>query len=304
MRLDMRDVLAGRVALITGAAGGLGAEYARSFAHEGARLVLTDRTESSKGESSDALGALVAELRSLGAEVVGHQGDVGTEECANSVVSLAVERFGALDVVVNNAGNWHEGKIEDTSVESFDSIVQTHLRGHFLTLRAAARHWASEHRRGRPVAASVINTTSRSALHGIIGHSAYAAAKGGIIALTHVAANELKPYGVRVNCVAPAGRTGMTLAIAALADEIRRTTGTDSFDEWDPVNVAPLVTYLATRNCQISGEILFARGGTVQRYEWAHPAETISRPSRWTVADLAVLLPKMLSGPGQEQEVE
>jgi NAD(P)-dependent dehydrogenase (short-subunit alcohol dehydrogenase family) len=285
------EVLAGRVAVITGAAGGLGAEYARLFATEGARLVLADRPGSR--DEHGALEELADDLRRDGAEVVCHRGDVGEEESADAAVALAVTHFGTLDVLVNHAGNWFEGPIVDTPVEALDSILHVHLRGHFLMLRSAARHWAGQHRSGRSVRASVINTTSRSALNGIVGHAVYGAAKGGVIALTHVAAAELAAYGVRVNCVAPAGRTGMTLGIAALADAVRAPADTDTFDEWDPAHVAPLVAYLATRECPLTGEILFSRGGTIQRYERSRPGRSLDKQSRWSVDELATLLPDL-----------
>ncbi|MFD4351160.1 SDR family NAD(P)-dependent oxidoreductase [Nocardia sp. NPDC058518] len=296
----MSESLAGRVAVITGAAGGLGREYARLFAAEGARLVLADHGTSGTTPGDDPLAGLVGELRGAGAEVAAYLGDIGAEESADALVAVALERFGALDVLVNNAGNWYEGPIAQTPLGAWDSIMHVHLRGHFLTLRAAARHWMSVHESGQPAMACVINTTSRSALNAIAGHSVYAAAKGGIIALTHVAADELAPYGVRVNCVAPAGRTGMTLGITALADAIRVPCGAEIFDEWDPANVAPLIAYLATRDCPLTGEILFARGGTVQRYERWLPGRMIDKPARWTVAELAELVPLLVSGRAPE----
>jgi NAD(P)-dependent dehydrogenase (short-subunit alcohol dehydrogenase family) len=290
----MGEALRGRVAIITGAAGGLGAEYARLFAAEGTRLVLADRQPSSEPGHVDPLTSLVGELVSHGAEVAEYRGDVGAEQSADGMVDVALERFGGLDIVVNNAGNWYDGEIVDTPVEALDAILHVHLRGHFLMLRAAARYWVRTCRSGRPVRAAVINTTSRSALNGIAGHAVYAAAKGGIIALTHVAANELAEYGVRVNCVAPAGRTGMTLGITSLADAIRAPDDA-SFDEWDPAHVAPLVAYLATEACPLTGEILFARGGTVQRYPRLLPGAVIEQPARWTIDELASLVPSLVA---------
>jgi NAD(P)-dependent dehydrogenase (short-subunit alcohol dehydrogenase family) len=296
----MGEALAGRVSVITGAAGGLGREYARLFAAEGARLVLADRPAPVTGPGGgDLLAELVDELRDSGAEVTAHRGDVGTEESADALIAAALQRYGALDVIVNNAGNWYDGPIEQTTAAAWDSIMHTHLRGHFLTLRAAARYWTDQHRAGRPVAASVINTTSRSALNAVTGHSVYAAAKGGIISLSCVAANELAPYGVRVNCVAPAGRTGMTLGISTLAGTVQAPEDLDAFDEWDPANVAPLVAYLATADCPLTGEVLFSRGGTVQRYAPWTPGRLVEAPRRWTIAELADLVPRLVTEPEQ-----
>lgn len=298
----MSRALEGRVAVITGAGGGLGRGYARLFAVEGARLVLADRQLGpAAGNNDDALSDLVDELAAAGTDAVAYRGDISADACGDDLVSVAVGRFGTLDVLVNNAGNWYDGPLEEVTLASWDSIMQVHLRGHFLTLRAVARHWVGAHRAGRHAGASVINTASRSALNAIAGHSAYAAAKGGIIALTHVAAKELAPYGVRVNCIAPAARTGMTLGIEALAGTMRTPTNPDDFDEWDPENVAPLVAYLATENCPLTGEILFARGATVQRYEPWRPGAAIEKHGRWTVAELAERVPGLLpSDPGKE----
>jgi NAD(P)-dependent dehydrogenase (short-subunit alcohol dehydrogenase family) len=290
-------MLEGRVAVITGASGGLGREYARLFAAEGARLVLADRELGANASgSADSLSGLVDELTAGGTDVVAYRGDIGAESAGDDLVSLSRERFGTLDVLVNNAGNWYDGPLEESPLESWDSIMHVHLRGHFLTLKAAARYWADAHKSGRPVDASVVNTASRSALNGIAGHSVYAAAKGGIIALTHVAAKELAAYGARVNCIAPAARTGMTLGITALAETVQASMNPDTFDEWDPANVAPLVAYLATRDCPVNGEILFARGGTVQRYAPWTPGPAIEKHGRWTVAELAEQVPGLLPG--------
>jgi NAD(P)-dependent dehydrogenase (short-subunit alcohol dehydrogenase family) len=291
------NALEGRVAVITGASGGLGREYARLFAAEGAQLVLADR-ELGAGAPGNAepLSELVDEFAAGGTEVVAYRGDIGAESAGDHLVSLSRERFGTLDVLVNNAGNWYDGPLAESPLEFWDSIMHVHLRGHFLTLRAAARYWADAHKSGRPVNASVVNTASRSALNAIAGHSVYAAAKGGIIALTHVAAKELAAYGVRVNCIAPAARTGMTLGIAALAETVKAPPSPDDFDEWDPANVAPLVAYLATKDCPVTGEILFARGGTVQRYAPWEPGLALEKRGRWTVAELAERVPGLLPG--------
>lgn len=291
----MGNSLEGRVAVITGASGGLGREYARLFAAEGARLVLADRDLPAQEPGSvDPLSELADEVAACGTDVVAYRGDIGAESAGDQLVSLSRERFGTLDVLVNNAGNWYDGLLPESPLESWDSIMHVHLRGHFLTLKAAALYWVDAHESGRQVNAAVVNTTSRSALHAIAGHSVYAAAKGGIIALTHVAAKELAPYGVRVNCIAPAARTGMTLGIAALAETVQAPTGPDAFDEWDPANVAPLVAYLATRDCPVTGEILFARGGTVQRYASWEPGAAIEKHGRWTISELAERVPGLL----------
>jgi len=278
--------LGGRVVIITGAAGGLGRAYAALFAREGAHLVLNDR--------GPGLDELVREIEGRGGHAVAHYGDVGDEVTADQLVELAVDAFGSLDVVVNNAGNFAEAPLVETSVEDWDALTRVHLRGHFLLTRAVARHWKAAWEAGADVRAAVVNTTSRSAINAIGGHSAYGAAKAGVVTLSLIAAKELAPYGVRVNCVAPAARTPMLLRVRAMAEQLATPVDADSFDSWAPANVAPLVAYLATRDCPLTGQVLFCRGGMVQPYHPWGLGAALERDRPWEIAELAEELPRSI----------
>ncbi|MFE7423832.1 SDR family NAD(P)-dependent oxidoreductase [Rhodococcus sp. NPDC057529] len=281
-----------RVAIITGAASGLGREYAHHFARSGARLVLTDVASagSSQGAQS-ALDTLRTHLAGLGTEVVIHYGDIGDESTSDELVNLAVDTFGDVDVLINNAGNWYENDIVDTDTSAWDAVVRTHLRGSFLTTRAVGRYWRSVHQSGRPVAAAIVNTTSRSTLNAIPTHGVYAAAKAGVMSLTAVTAKELEPYGVRVNCVAPVARTPMAAQVTAMKSQIEAIAPDVIFDELAPANVAPLVAYLSTQACSMSGQVFFCRGGVVEVYESWKSHGFITKGGQWTVSELAVMLP-------------
>jgi NAD(P)-dependent dehydrogenase (short-subunit alcohol dehydrogenase family) len=274
--------LDGRTVVITGAAGGLGRAYTLLFAREGARIVATDVPH-----GQEPLDRPAEEVDQLGGQIVPRIGDVSDEHSANETVACAVDAFGGLDVLVNNAGTFLEKAILDTSAAEWDAQARVHLRGHFLMTRAAGRHWREVRRAGGDVAASVVNTTSRSALNAIEGHGSYAAAKAGIITFTEITAKEFGPLGVRANCVAPFARTAMTRTIPALAGAMPPPEASDAFDPFAPANVAPLVAYLATRECRVTGQVLFCHGGVVQRYHPWSPGEMLERDTAWTVGGLA-----------------
>jgi NAD(P)-dependent dehydrogenase (short-subunit alcohol dehydrogenase family) len=274
--------LHGRTVVITGAAGGLGRAYTLLLAREGARIVANDVPG-----ARESLDQLADEAKGLDGEIVTQVGDVADEGSAQDAVARALDSFGGLDVLVNNAGTFREGPILDTSAEDWDAQMRVHLRGHFLMTRAAGRHWRSVRRAGGDVDGSVINTTSRSALNAIEGHGSYASAKAGVITFTAIAAKEFAPLGVRVNCVAPFARTTMTKGISTLADSMPGPGTPDAFDPFAPTNVAPLVAYLATRDCPISGQVLFCHGGVVQRYRPWSAGEMLDKDTAWTVDELA-----------------
>ncbi|KQW42677.1 hypothetical protein ASC77_23755 [Nocardioides sp. Root1257] len=284
--------LGSRVAVITGAASGLGREYAVRFAREGARLILADIVPSRlEPGATSALEELRDRIALDGGKAVIHYGDIGQERTADDLIELALDSFGELDVVVNNAGNWYEGELIDSDVEEWDSVHRTHLRGAFLTTRAAGRHW----RRQGSAQAAIVNTSSRSAFNAIPTHGAYAAAKAGVATLTQIAAKELRAHGVRVNCVVPAARTPMATQVTGMRAQLADQRDAGAFDELDPANVAPLVAYLSSRACPFSGQVLFCRGGTVEIYAPWSSRSAMSRDGAWTVAELADQLPGIVA---------
>jgi NAD(P)-dependent dehydrogenase (short-subunit alcohol dehydrogenase family) len=200
------------------------------------------------------------------------------------VVRQAVETFGDLHVLVNNAGILRDRVIINMTEAEWDSVVQVHLKGHFCPTRHAAAYWREQTKAGKEVVAALVHTTSTSGLFANPGQANYDAAKSGIATLSQVCAKELQRYGVRSNAIAPAARTRLTEATPGLGDVVKAPE--EGFDRWDPANVAPFVAYLSTADCPFSGETFFVQGGKVQRVQsWAF-AEEIERADRWTVDEL------------------
>jgi NAD(P)-dependent dehydrogenase (short-subunit alcohol dehydrogenase family) len=288
--------LDGRVAVITGAGRGIGREHALYFASEGASVVVND-TGSGPDGLGDDLGPsmdVVDEIRALGGDAVASNADVSDWKSGERLIREAVEAFGDLHVLVNNAGILRDRALVNMSEEEWDLVIDVHLKGHFVPLRHAATYWREQTKAGRTVEASVINTSSTSGLHGNPGQANYGAAKAGIGALTLIAAQELGRYGVRVNAIAPAARTRLTEATPGLDVMVRAPADEDRFDEWDPANVSPVVAWLASRDCEATGRTFFVFGGAVQPMTGWSRSPGVERFERWTVDALAEALPPLL----------
>jgi NAD(P)-dependent dehydrogenase (short-subunit alcohol dehydrogenase family) len=277
--------LDGRVAIITGAGRGIGREHALLFAAEGAKVVVNDLGGS--GDEQGPAEQVVAEITAAGGSAVANDDDVTSWEGGERLVAAAVEAFGDLHVLVNNAGILRDRVLVNMTEDEWDAVIQVHLKGHFVPTRHAAAYWRSRSKAGEDVHASVINTSSTSGLLGNPGQANYGAAKAGIAAFSVIAAQELARYGVRVNAIAPAARTRMTEATPGLSDIVKAPTDESQFDVWDPANVSPLVGYLATRDCPATGRVFFVQGGTVRNFENWKMTDSLDRQSRWTIAELA-----------------
>ncbi len=284
--------LEGRVAVITGAGRGIGREHALLFAAEGAKVVVNDLGAGLDGSGGAASAAeeVVAEIRAMGAEAIANHDDVATWAGGESLIAAAIEAFGDLHVLVNNAGILRDRVLVNLSEDDWDSVVRVHLKGHFVPLRFAAAYWRERAKAGHEVAAAVVNTSSTSGLLGNVGQSNYGAAKAGIAALSVIAAEELGRYGVRVNAIAPAARTRMTESTPGLSDYVVKPADPAAFDVWDPANVSPLVAALSTRDCPITGHVYFVQGGTVRLFRNWTMTETLEKGDRWGVAELAARL--------------
>jgi NAD(P)-dependent dehydrogenase (short-subunit alcohol dehydrogenase family) len=280
--------LDGRVAIITGAGRGLGREHALLFAQEGAKVVVNDLGGDQQGGGADATPAqqTVDDIRAMGGEAVVNGENVADWDGARRLVEQAIDTFGDLHVLVNNAGILRDRVIVNMSEEEWDSVVRVHLKGHFAPMHFAANHWREQTKSGHEVNAAIVNTTSTSGLFANPGQANYDAAKSGIATLTQVAAKELVRYGVRANAIAPGARTRLTLSTPGLGEAIGPPED-GSFDEWSPANVSPFVAYLCTADCTFNGETFVVRGGHVQRVQTWTLAEAIDRDERWTVAELA-----------------
>jgi NAD(P)-dependent dehydrogenase (short-subunit alcohol dehydrogenase family) len=287
--------LDGRVAIITGAGRGIGREHALLFAAEGARVVVNDLGGGLDGSDLAASPAeeVVAEITSFGGAAVANHDNVATWEGGERLVASALEAFGDLHVLVNNAGILRDRVLVNLSEEDWDSVINVHLKGHFVPSRHAAAYWRERAKSGEPVKASIINTSSTSGLLGNVGQSNYGAAKAGIAAFTVIIAEELGRYGVRVNAIAPAARTRMTESTPGLSDHVVKPSDAAVFDVWDPANISPLVACLAMEDCAATGQVYFVQGGTVRLFQNWTMTSKLEKDDRWTVDELAARLPTL-----------
>ena len=289
--------LDGRVAIITGAGRGLGREHALLFASEGAKVVVNDLGGDMRGEGGDPSAAqqTVDDIKAMGGEAVVNGENVAEWDGAERLVRQAVEEFGDLHVLVNNAGILRDRVIINMTEDEWDAVVAVHLKGHFCPTRHAAVYWREQTKAGKTVNAAIVHTSSTSGLFANPGQANYDAAKSGIATLSQVCAKELSRYGVRSNTIAPGARTRLTEATPGLSDVVKAPA--EGFDEWDPANVSPFVAYLATADCPFTGETFVVRGGVVQRVQSWSTAERIDKGDRWTVAELAAEGPKLARPP-------
>jgi NAD(P)-dependent dehydrogenase (short-subunit alcohol dehydrogenase family) len=288
--------LDGRVAIITGAGRGIGREHALLFAAEGAKVVVNDLGGGLDGSSDEATPAeeVVAEIKAMGGDAVANHDNVADWKGGERLIQSALEAFGELHVLVNNAGILRDRVLVNQSEDDWDSVVNVHLKGHFVPSRHAAAYWREQAKAGRSVKASIINTSSTSGLLGNVGQSNYGAAKAGIAAFTVIIAEELGRYGVRVNAIAPAARTRMTESTPGLSDYVVKPADAAVFDVWDPANISPLVATLAMEDCAATGQVYFVQGGTVRKFQNWTMTETLEKDDRWTVSELAAQLPTLL----------
>ncbi len=287
--------LDGRVAIITGAGRGIGREHALLYAAEGAKVVVNDLGGNMDGTGGDLSAAeqVAEEIKAMGGEAVANHDSVAEWEGGQRLINTAVEAFGGLDVLVNNAGILRDRVLVNMTEDEWDAVIHVHLKGHFVPTRWAAAYWREQVKAGKEVRANIVNTSSTSGLIGNPGQTNYGAAKAGIAAFTVICAQELNRYGVRSNCIAPAARTRLTEATPGLGDMVRPPEDPGAFDVWDPANISPLVAYLATADCPFNGKVFFVQGGTVKLFTPWRMAEGIERDSRWTVADLQAELSKL-----------
>ncbi|MER7347272.1 SDR family oxidoreductase [Streptomyces aurantiacus] len=288
-------ICAGRVVIVTGAGRGLGRAHARAYAAEGARVVVNDLGvgPDGSGASGGPAREVVEEIRAAGGEAVAQGGDVATSEGAASLVQAALETYGRLDTLVNNAGFLRDRMLVNLDEDAWDAVVRVHLKGHFLPLKHAAAHWRAESKAGRVPHACVVNTSSGAGLSGSVGQANYSAAKAGILGLTLVASAELAAYGVRVNAIAPAARTRMTEETFAGTMAAPEDGG---FDAMAPENVSPLVVWLGSESSAgVTGRVFEAEAGRITVMEGWRPGPTADKGARWSAAEAGETALKLLS---------
>jgi NAD(P)-dependent dehydrogenase (short-subunit alcohol dehydrogenase family) len=286
--------LDGRIAVITGAGRGIGREHALLFASEGAKVVVNDLGGASDGTGEDASAAqqVVDEITSAGGEGVANHDDVSSWDGAANLIAQAEDAFGRVDVLVNNAGILRDAFIASMTEEQWDAVVSVHLKGHFCALRHAVGHWRDRSKAGEEVKAAVINTASASGTFmPNAGQVNYGAAKAGIAALTLVAAQELGRYGVRVNAIAPVARTRLTLQTPGpIGEMMKEPEDPETFDAFHPRHVSPLVAYLASEECTITGKLFSVQGGAIAEGSGWELGEAITTDGDWSVEQIAAEL--------------
>ena len=288
-------LLDGRVAIVTGAGGGIGRAHALALAAAGARVVVNDigvGLDGSPAGGGSAAQQVVDEITAHGGQAVANGSDVADWSAAAGLIQTAVDAFGGLDVLVNNAGIVRDRMIATTSEQEFDAVVAVHLKGHFAAIRHAAAYWRGLAKAGNRVDARIINTTSGAGLQGSVGQGNYSAAKAGIAALTLVGAAEMGRHGVTVNAIAPAARTRMTETVFAQM-MARPESG---FDAMAPENISPLVVWLGSaESADVTGRVFEVEGGIIRAAEgWRHGPE-VDKGARWEPGELGPVVRGLLA---------
>lgn len=291
----MFGICEGRVVIVTGAGGGLGRAYALALAAQGARVVVNDLGVGTHGEAGQTVGAaqaVVDQIIAAGGQAVANTDDVAEVEGGQRMVQTALDAFGDLHAVVNNAGFVRDRMFVSCTPEEWDAVLRVHLRGHFCVSRAAVDYWRAKQKRGENPDARIINTSSGAGLQGSIGQSAYSAAKGGIASLTLVQAAELGRYGITANALAPAARTRMTET--AFADAMKAPDA--GFDANDPANVAPTVVWLASsQSAHVTGQVFELQGGRIMLSEGWHDGPGVDEGRRWCPSEVGAVVDRLLT---------
>jgi NAD(P)-dependent dehydrogenase (short-subunit alcohol dehydrogenase family) len=292
----------GRVAIVTGAGRGLGRAHALELARQGARVVVNDLgvEADGRGGSGGPAEEVVREIRASGGEAVANGADVADWAQSAALVRAALDAFGRLDAVVNNAGFVRDRMFANASEEEWDAVLRVHLKGHFCVSRHAAAHWKDRAKAGEAVDARIVNTSSGAGLQGSVGQSAYAAAKAGIAALTLVQAAELARYGVTANAIAPSARTRMTEGV--FADMMRRPE--QGFDAMDPANVAPLVAWLASAGSKdVTGRVFEVAGGALSVADGWRTGPRLDKGARFEADEIGAAVHELLAKAAPPQKV-
>ena len=278
-----------KVAVITGAGGGLGKSHALEFASRGAKVVVNDLGGDLHGEATEQTPAMdvVAEIKGLGGEAVANGGSVAEAEGAGEMVQTAIDSFGKIDAVVNVAGILRDSYFHKMTPEQWKAVIDVHLNGTYNVARAAMEHFRAQE------SGAFVHFTSTSGLVGNTGQANYGAAKAGIASFTIIASKELGRYGVTANAVAPAARTRMT------TEGTRERMGTfdeDQFDPYHPDNLGPLVAWLASDQSRaITGRVFNAGGGHIGVSEGWRAGPAVDIDARWKAGELGDVIPQLVS---------
>ncbi len=290
----MDRICEGRVVIVTGAGRGIGREHALELARQGAKVVVNDLGVTNSGEVSGKGPAneVVQAIRDMGGEAVANGADVADWREAKELVRQAIDTFGKLDVVVNNAGFVRDRMFVSCSEDEWDAIIRVHLKGHFCVSHHAAAYWREQVKAGAEVDARIINTSSGAGVLGSVGQSSYSAAKAGIATLTLVQAAELRRYGVTANAICPIARTRMTES--AFGDAMKKPD--EGFDVNDPANVAPFVVWLASEESKdVTGRVWEVFGGTITVFDGYRREQSVDIGKRWDAGEVGPAVRELLS---------
>lgn len=279
-----------RTVIVTGAGGGLGRAYALALAAEGANVLVNDI----RAEAAEAVA------REIGAHGLDDHADITTMAGAAQIVEHAVQHFGEVHAIVNNAGVVRDRMFASMTEEEWDLVIKVHLKGHFCLSSTLVRRWRDQVKAGQKVDARIVNTSSGAGLQGSVGQANYAAAKGGIATLTLVQAAELARYGITANALAPAARTGMTEKV--FADMMKAPEG--GFDHYDPANVAPLVVWLCSPlSAGVTGKVFEVEGGRISIAEGWRTGKARDKQARWQPAELTDAVAALMAEAPKAQKV-
>ena len=285
----------GRVVVITGAGNGIGRAHALAFAAQGAKVVVNDLGgardggRECAGSSSGPAQAVADQIVAAGGEAVANTDDISSWAGAERLIGQAVEAFGGLDVVVNNAGILRDRMIVTMTEQDWDAVLGVHLKGTFAVLHHAAAYWRQRAKEGHANDARVINTTSPSGLFGNPGQANYGAAKAGIASLTVIAARELDRYGVTVNAIAPTALTRMT-------EDIEMMRAAAASTDLSPEAISPLVVWLGSAESRdVTGRVFGVWGNAITVLEGWVNGPSISADTRWDPAALSAVIPALVA---------
>jgi NAD(P)-dependent dehydrogenase (short-subunit alcohol dehydrogenase family) len=291
-------ILDGKVAIVTGSGNGVGRGEAIMLADHGAKVVVNDLGGSVTGEGADKRAAetVVDVIKSRGGEAVANYDDVSDHAAAKNIIDTAIEAFGRLDVLVNNAGILRDRMIFSMGEDDFDAVIRVHLKGTWNTMHHASAYWRNESKEGRQPRASIVNTVSSAGLQGQASQSNYGAAKAGIAAMTVIASLELSRYGVRANCIGPGGFTRM-VGQAMKDIDLKNPEDYTEFNGMNPGNSAPGVVYLASDLAtHVTGQVLRVVGNNLCVYrpwemgEQFLATEKDGSPKQWDPVDIGRIL--------------
>src|SRR3954468_22469211 len=291
----MSGICEGRVVIVTGAGRGIGRGEALEFARQGAKVVVNDLGGEMDGSGSSIGPAhdVVEEIKAMGGEAVANGDDVSDWEGAQRLVNTAIETFGDLHVLVNNAGILRDRMLVNMTIDEWDAVIKVHLRGTFAPTRWAAAYWRERIKAGETNDARIINTTSSSGIYGNVGQTNYGAAKAGIASFTVIAAKELGRYGITVNAVAPGALTRMTENLGMGRRAADRKP--EEFDASAPENIAPVVVWLGSPESKdITGRVFNVAGGRISVAEGWHAGPGTDKGDRWDPAELGKVIPDLV----------